>query len=109
MAQILPPRVALLDQRKLSLPLPTLQLFFTSDGCRNLAIGLVIKQAVNLILGAEPAKSVLFVLTHPKGQVAGDADVQRAAEAAENVNRIAMQTLTTHALTSHRGPSLRSG
>src|SRR5664279_485864 len=42
-AQILPLRVALFDQRNLSLPLPTLQLFFASNGCRNLPIGLVIE------------------------------------------------------------------
>ena len=95
MAQILPLRVALLDQRNLSLPLPTLQLFFASNGCRNLPIGLVIAQAVNPILGGESTKRVLFVLTHSKGQIAGDADVQRAAEAAENVNRIATLALVT--------------
>jgi hypothetical protein len=108
-AQVLPLRVALLDQRNLSLPLPTLQLFFASNGCRNLPIGLVIEQAVNPIgsgsiklshyhpiLGGESAKRVLFVLTHSKGQIAGDADVQRAAEAAENVNRIATLALVTH-------------
>jgi hypothetical protein len=89
-AQVPPLRVALLDEGNFFLSLPTLQLFFASDRGRNLPIGFVIKQAVNLIVGCEPARDMLFVLSHAEGQVAGDADVQRAADAAEDANNSKM-------------------
>ncbi len=93
-AQVLPLRITPFNQRNLSLPFPTFQLLFAGDGPRHFAVRLVIQKPVNLVLGGESVKGVLFVLAYPIRQVARDPDVQRPAETAENVNRV--QALVTH-------------
>ena len=69
------------------------------DCGRDVAIGPIVQGAIDFILGCEPAKRVLFMLPYSKLQITGYADVQSAADAAEDVNGVAMVSFAGMAFT----------
>ena len=90
--QILPLRIRFLDERDLLFAPPPLQLLLATDRLYHLAVGLVVQKPVNIMLFGKSRKGMVLMLPEAEGQVAGNANVQRAAEAADNVNRVAMFT-----------------
>jgi len=104
-ARVLPTGVGLVDERNLLFPPPVLQLLLAANCGSHFAIGLLIQQPIDLVLRRESARCVVLVLSHAERQIAGNANVKRAAEASEYVYRIAMFASGSHICCAYRGPS----
>ena len=62
------------------------ELFFPSDGCANVFLTLTVEQALAAIGCSETFQRALLMLHDAQIQIAGDANVERACMAAENVD-----------------------
>src|SRR5580698_6511183 len=65
---------------------PAFELFFPGDGVGNFFVAFKVEQPLAPIFRCETFELALFMLHNSQIQVAGDADVQRAGIAAENVD-----------------------
>jgi hypothetical protein len=88
--EILPSLVSRLDQRDLLRPAPALQLLLTIDCLPYVIKPFVIHQARTVIFARESLELAALVLKHSPLDVVGHADVQRPAEAGDNLSPIGM-------------------
>ena len=103
--QILPHRVDLFDECNFLFAPPGFQLLLATDcGCY-FAIGLVVQQSSDLMLGRKTLKRVLLVLCDAEGQVARNANVQSAAQTSEYVHRVETFASSSHNCRRSKGPS----
>ena len=67
---------------------PTLDLFFASDGCANVAMRLEIDESLDVVPFGETIAELLLVLECSSFQVIGNATIKHAIGAAEDVDVI---------------------
>src|SRR5450631_2990073 len=65
---------------------PAFELLFPSDGRANVFVAFKVEQAIAAVVRSETFQRALLVLQDARIQVAGDANVERACIAAENVD-----------------------
>ena len=85
-AQVAPLWVIAFDQRNLFLTPPVFELFFTCNGSGHRRVALKKHEARDVVFCGERSWRSLFMLKDSPFQVAGNADVQNTALAAQDVN-----------------------
>ncbi len=80
--QIPPLRILFLNQSDLPRAFPLLDLLLTSDSVADVAMPLLIHQAMDLILPGESFYQIVLMLPHASRHVMGDAGVERAVSSA---------------------------
>jgi len=83
-----------MDKGGFLLPAPALQLHFTCNGFGHVLIALEPDQAVAVVIRREAVTLLPLVLKHTLVQVAGYADVDRAAAACNDVGEVASLVIT---------------
>src|SRR5215212_5839205 len=87
--------IALFDQSNFPRPIPFLQSLFATNGVFNIIELLEINQAIDVVFLCETLRGFGLVFERASDQIIGDADVERAAQAAgEDVN--VKMALATH-------------
>ena len=76
--QVAPGGVGLADQAQFPLAVPVLHPFLADDGLVDILVAFDVDQPDQAMLAAELRAAPRAVLDNPRGEVGGDADVQRA-------------------------------
>ena len=95
-AQVFPRRILRHNQRYLFEPRVPLDLLLARNRAVNAGISLEINQPVNFVVGGEPGKYMLFVLSHPLLQIAGHSRVQGFRTVGQDVNVVGFLLIEMH-------------
>jgi hypothetical protein len=87
-AKVFPSRIERRDKVALLFPPPSLEFFFSFDGVGRVSEFLKIEKPCDPIPGGESWRAAIFMLRHSRHQVAGDSNVQNAADASYDVGVI---------------------
>lgn len=83
--EVLPGGVEGFDKGGLFISSPSFELFFACDGGRGVGEGFVVDEAVAVVFFCEAGRKVASVLVEAAGEVAGDANVDRARKRGKDV------------------------
>src|SRR5688572_13767561 len=107
-AEILPPRVGLLDECDFFRTQPALELFLTGNRDSRLRATLVIHQPGNPVLRGESRMDPGAMLLHPPGQVIGDAHIEYSAPAGQDIHEVLSHSRRYHPRPSTTNSILRA-
>ncbi len=96
LSQVLPPRIQFLCKPLLLFPAPALQLFLTADCRVDVTEALVVDEAMDFVLFGETLNGINLVLENATVEKTGDAHVERAGSAGEDVDPVSVVSAVAH-------------